>query len=348
MKINWSNWVHPGKIRYAPYEWLCMRLLFGYLMFRCFLHAGYHPFQCWNSPGRGADFMTQPYPRSIAQFMDVTWINQSEHIPMVAGMLGVFLIIYLLGVAPVLSMAGLLFFQVCLGALENSQGNNVWHTTQIVAFAMLGLGGAAFVENLKSLRQGGWAGLRKHWADRYRWLGYALKTPASWWRKGANELEIRQEESRSFSIYIVQQLIAVSYVVAGISKLWISKGLWVIDVQNIGLQFEKNRLLKYYQTLEQPEVVPWATAFVNGHPTLTSWFFSIGLLLELICFVALFNRAFLALFGVGLVVMHLMIAMIMTLVFYYNEAVVGIFFVNVPFWLVWGWQRLTGRRKVAG
>jgi hypothetical protein len=62
--------------------------------------------------------------------------------------------------------------------------------------------------------------------------------------------------------------------------------------------------------------------------------FSIGLLLELFCFIALFNRGLLALFGVGLAVMHLMIAQIMVLKFFYNEWMLAIFFVNVPFWIL--------------
>ena len=340
MKFDWSRWVHPGKIRYAPYEWFFMRLLFGYVMFASFRQSGYHPFKWWSAPGRGADFMTQPYPRSIAQFMDVTWINQPMTVPLVAATLGVLLILYMLGIAPVLSMMGLFFFQVCLGALENSQGNNVWHTSQIVAFTMLGLGGAALAENVRALRQGGFGGLRKHCAERHQWLAYAIKTPASWFRPAATEMESRQEESRSFGIYIVQQLIAVAYIVAGISKLWISKGTWCVDVQNIGLQFQKNQLMKFYQTLQTPDVIPWATDFVNSHPMFTSIFFSIGLVLELVCFIALFNRGIMAIFGVGLVVMHLMIAMIMTLVFFYNEAIVAIFYVNIPFWIVWLRTRL--------
>ncbi len=345
MNINWSRWIHPGKIRYAAYEWFLMRLFFGYVMFTSFRQSGYHPFKPWLAHGRGADFMSAPYPRSIAQFMDVTWINQPENVTAIAITLGVLLLIYLLGIAPVLCMAGLAFFQISLGALENSQGNNVWHTSQIVAFCMLGIGGAAVAENLRALRQDGLTALRALWRERYQWLAFALKTPAVWWRKAVTPMESRQEESRSFTIYITQQLIAVAYIVAGISKLWISKGTWFTDVQNIGLQFEKNRLLKYYQTLEDPDVIPWATAFVNAHPTFTSWFFSIGLLLELFCFIALLNRAFMAAFGVGLVVMHLMIAMIMTLEFYYNEMIATIFLVNLPFWIVWLGQRLQGKSE---
>ena len=39
-------------------------------------------------------------------------------------------------------------------------------------------------------------------------------------------------------------------------------------------------------------------------------------------------------FGIGLIVMHLMIADLMNLHFYYNRMVVLLFYVNVPFWLL--------------
>jgi hypothetical protein len=341
MNINWSRWVHPGKIRYAPYEWFVMRLLLGYVMFSSFKQSGYHPFKPWLSIGRGVDYTTQPYPRSIAQFVDVTWITQPANIPYIAGTLGVLLVIYMLGIAPVLAMGALLAMQVCVGALEHSQGNNTWHSTHLLAFCMIGVLGSALTENLGALKRGGIKGLWAHCAERYQWLAYVLKTPASWWRKASNPMESRQETSRSFTIYIVQQLIAAAYMVAGISKLWISKGMWMIDVQNIGLQFEKSRWQKYYQSLEQPDVVPWAAGFVNSHPIFTSVFFSTGLLLELLCFVALFNRAYLGIFGVSLFLMHLLIQRFMTLNFYYNEWMVIIFFINIPFWVVWGYQRVS-------
>ena len=184
------------------------------------------------------------------------------------------------------------------------------------------------------MRRNGLTGLKDRLIDRWRWPLYLLKNPRAIINPPASPIEEAEEKGRSLSIYLVQQLIATAYVVSGISKLWISKGAWFKDVQFIGLQFDKNRLLKYYQTLQEPDAIRWAADAVNNHPTLASFLFSIGLLLELFCFIALFNRGLLALFGVGLAVMHLMIAQIMVLKFFYNEWMLAIFYVNVPFWIL--------------
>ena len=61
-------------------------------------------------------------------------------------------------------------------------------------------------------------------------------------------------------------------------------------------------------------------------------FFSIGLALELFAFVALFNRGFMALAGIGLMLMHISISQVMNLGFFYNKWMLAIFWVNVPFW----------------
>lgn len=332
MNLRSPNWVQPGKIRYAAYEWLAMRVLFAYAMVESFALSGFAPFSPGAALGRGENFLALPYPRSLANFVDVTWINQPEHIHLVAGSLGVLLVVFVLGIAPAISMLGLLAFQCCLGSLENSQGGNVWHTSQVLALVMLGFAIAAVGENFTAWRQGG---LRALWAERFRWLGYALRTPAAWLRPAVGPLETSVEARRSRTIYLVQQCLAVTYMVAGISKLWISKGRWCVQVQEIWLQFEKNQLLKYYQTLQPtPSFVTWATQAVEAHPTLTSGFFSVGLLLELGCFVALFNRGLMGLLGVALVVMHLLISACMMLDFYWNEWLVVIFFINVPYWLV--------------
>ena len=330
LSAKWSRWMHPGKILYAAYEWWIMRWLLVAILFSSFRLAGYDALHFATTTGRGPDFTTQPKPRGLAQFMDVTWVNHPEHVPQVAFAVLILLVLFGLGLTPVLAAFGLAFLQIMIGTLENSQGNNVWHTSQILVFALLGVGLAGLAEYWQAWRRQE-LGLRL--VSRWRWLGHCLKNPGAIFKPAQSPLESVEEKGRSLAIYLVQQLMATAYVVSAISKLWISKGQWFTDVKFIGLQFEKNRLLKYYQTLEPPAVIPWAADAVNAHPTLACILFSVGLLLELLCFVALFNRTFLALFGIGLLVMHLMIAQLMALEFYYNEWLLAIFYINVPFWL---------------
>ena len=327
---KWSRWVHPGKILYAAYEWWIMRWLMVMTVYGSFKLAGYDALRFATTAGRGPDFTTQPKPRGLAQFMDVTWVNQPEHIPQVAFATLLLLVLFGLGITPVLAAFGLAFLQIMIGTLENSQGNNVWHTSQILVFALLGVGLAGVAEYWQAWRRQE-LGLRLR--SRWRWLAHCLKNPGAIFKRAHTPLEIEEEKGRSLAIYLVQQLMATAYVVSAISKLWISKGQWFTDVRFIGLQFEKNRLLKYYQTLEPPAVIPWAADAVNAHPFLTCILFSVGLFLELLCFLALFNRSLLAVYGIGLLVMHLMIAQLMALEFYYNEWLLAIFYINVPFWL---------------
>jgi hypothetical protein len=333
---RWSRWIHPGKILYTGIEWTIMRILFAIVLFASFRLAGYHAFNWSGSPGRGPDFFSTPKPRGIAQFMDVTWINHAEHIPQVAMALGILLILFVLGVAPILSAAGLLLLQTVLGTLENSQGNNIWHTSQILAYGLLGLLIASIANCVSICRKEGW---KSYLSIRWQWPLHVLKNPAALFRHGSDAVEAREEKSRSLSIYLVQQLMATGYVVSGISKLWISKGTWFSDVQNIALQFEKTRLQRYYETLQEPQVWPGAADAVNQFPLMASFLFSIGLFLELFAFVALFNRLFLALFGIGIMVMHLMIAKVMLLEFDYNEWMLVIFYINIPFWLLYAARR---------
>lgn len=341
---RWKRWIHPGKIPYTSFEWLVMRLLFAYLLFLSFRYAGYDALNWATSPGRGADFMTQPKPRGIAQFVDVTWVNQAANIPKVASAVGILLFLFVLGLTPVIASLGLAYIHIVIGTLENSQGNNVWHTSQILVFGLLGIGIAGIVGYVRAIWTKGLGGLVERIGDRLRWPVHVLKNPASLFRRATEPREISEETSRSETIYFVQQLMATAYVVSGISKLWISKGQWFTDVQFIGLQFDKNRLLKYYQTLQEPNVVHWAADAVNAHPVAASFFFSIGLILEVACFVALFNRSLLAIFGIGLIAMHLLIAQIMALDFYFNECMLAIFYVNVPFWLMLAFRKV---KKVA-
>ena len=329
---RFPQWVQPGRILYAAYEWWIMRWLLAAAVYSSFRLAGYDALHVASSTGRGADFMTQPKPRGLAQFMDVTWINQPEHIPQVALSVGILLVLLAFGLAPTLAALGLAFLQTMVGTLENSQGNNVWHTSQILVFALLGVAIAGGADAVQAWRRGE---LRQRLGQRWQWLGKLWKAPQCAWQKATEPLELAEERARSLTIYLVQQLMATAYVVSGISKLWISHGQWFTDVRFIGLQFEKNRLLKYYQTLEPPPVIPWAAELVNAHPALTCGFFSVGLLLEVFCFIALFNRGLLAGFGLGLIAMHLLIAQLMALEFHYNEWLLAIFYINVPFWLMW-------------
>ena len=113
------------------------------------------------------------------------------------------------------------------------------------------------------------------------------------------------------------------------------------NVPNIALQFEKNRQMAFYNYLETPEREPGLemAEFVMANPGTASFLFGIGLFLELFAVIAIAGRAWALLFGVGLIALHSMVSELMKLGFAFNKQLLFIFFVNLPFWAWWAWQK---------
>ncbi|MBP7949883.1 MAG: hypothetical protein KA004_09530 [Verrucomicrobiales bacterium] len=331
---GWTFFYRPGKAVYSELEWIVMRLILAWVVFSSFQAAGYDALNWSGSVGRG--FHGVSTPRGIAQFVDVTWISHPANAPMIAGTVAVSLALLVLGTLPLLSSLVLFVLHVYVGTLENSQGHNVYHTSQIVCFGLLGIILGSVYDLAQTVRRHGIRGWLRMSTLRWQWLPHLTRHPAALVRRGANHLEQTLEQGRSRTIFTVQQLIATAYVVSGISKMWITSGGWMSEVKNIGIQFVKNQRNEYYETLAPPPTVPWAVDFALHHPTVASGFFSIGLWLEILCFAALLNRACLAIFGIALILMHHFIAQFMALYFAYNQWLLLAFFVNVPFWLIRG------------
>jgi hypothetical protein len=70
------------------------------------------------------------------------------------------------------------------------------------------------------------------------------------------------------------------------------------------------------------------------------FFLALGYYIELLAFLALFNRKAALIMGLGLMSLHAFIFLIMNLPFYYFEAVDFLFFVNLPYWI---WRMAGGR-----
>jgi hypothetical protein len=336
MKALISKFWQPGRAVYSAAEYFIMRVLFAWVLFGSFRLAGYNAFDWFASKGRGPFQPTEP--RSIAQFMDVTWIIDPAWIPWFAAMVCGGLVLLILGVMPVLSAGLLLFLHMNIGALENSTGKKVDHASQLLCFVLLAILLAGIYDYVQALRHSGRAGLVEVLKSRWSWLAYLLRHPGCWIRRAGNHVEILAERSRSRAVYTVQQLIAAGYVVSGISKLWISKGKWIQESENIHLQFLKNQKYEYYETLNPNVATPWAIDFVMNYPVLAKCVLACGLLLEVFCFVALANRVSLLVFGISLILMHHMIAQLMSLFFDFNIWCLWIWYVNVPFCLIWLWK----------
>jgi hypothetical protein len=254
----------------------------------------------------------QPQPQGIAVFVDTTWIGAEAAMPWVRGFFYAALGLYLVGFLPFVATSVLLVIHLTIGALENSQGGT-HHTTQIVGFVLVG----QFLAHL-------YFKVRR------------LITRESVW----------QNAPASMQVYLSQQLIAAAYVVAGLTKLIRSEGRWLADVGNLPMQIEKGIDKTYYDTLQRPAegMVPWMVHLMEDWPLLARVMLGTGWFLELFAFLALWNRWTLAIFGVGLILMHETISAAMGLGFAYNKAVLLVFFVNLPYWAIAA-VRLAGKRK---
>ena len=294
-----------GKISYAGWEWLAMRVLFAPLIWL----ATWKTFRVGHLNIRDAYEIEKA--NGLPALIDLTWLGQPVPTSIAAILMAVLLAAYLWGRWMLPVTGGLLLIHSAVGGIEASPVGS-HHATQIVGLVLVG--------------QFAW----------YLWAAI---------RKGKTRLD-----SASGAIFWSQQLICAGYVVSAISK-WINSGgglipgaNWIAQVPNIPVQFEKNQLQAFYDHLELPanaELNNWTIQTVIEHPILAMTVFGTAFYLEFFAFLALWNRGIGAIYGLALVAMHLGIAKVMHLPFYYFEATVLIFFVNFPFWLavVGGWMR---------
>ena len=296
----------PVREKFLRYEWLWMRVIFAFL---CVYHSSHHRF----IPGSGfkktygLTVDSQTFPVGLAQFFDLTWAASPFFAERAPYIFYAALALYLWGKFPAVSTGILLFFFTIYGTLENSQGA-IHHTVQIIGYALFGqLLYFIFV--------------RKKSAP----TGDQLPGPAQ----------------------ASVQAVAAAYVVSALSKLIRSGFGWVNEIPNVSLQLEKNRLAEYYNTLVEPPEV--ASSFIanllNGFPLLGQAFFGTGLILELTAFVAIFGRRWALAWGLGLWGLHVGITEMMHLGFFYNKAILFVFFINPPFWIYLGITKLIERRK---
>ena len=311
-----------GRIPWMAWEWWIMRAGLGIVFFPAVDFPA-----TWDS---------QPEPVGIAQFMDLTWLHGASWL---SPLLMVALVFYILGVFPLLSTGILMATQVMVTTLGTSQGGGggAHHTSHIIAITLLAQCLGILYHYIQSWRSGC---LREAWRAQWQWLPHLSRTPAAASRTdSASTVERHAFSLRKYQIDVMLQATAAAYVVSGISKLIRSKGQWVSEVVHIPLQFEKNRLNRIADIADpaagaSADLAESAAEWVAAHPGIAAAFFSIGLFLELFAFLGLWNRRTLAVFGIGLFVMHTSISVLMSLGFYFNKWALVLLWVNIPFWIM--------------
>ena len=142
--------------------------------------------------------------------------------------------------------------------------------------------------------------------------------------------------SHQWRIQYTVQIISAVYFLAAVAKLRISGIGWVNAGPLFSLQVIKNFSLSFYNSGEVSVMERgWLIANTLLHNKLiTKIFLSASLFLELFCFLAAFNYRLKIIFGTGLLLMHVGIALIMGIGVSVIAFPMTIFFIN-PLWIVY-------------
>jgi hypothetical protein len=234
--------------------------------------------------------------------------------PLLKMAFAVALVLFCLGVSPVVSTGYVLFIVVAVGSLRNSQGN-IHHGTQIVSMAMLG-----------------------HWLG-YVWSAISQRD----WKAAAVFGGLKAERT---SFFAAGQLVASAYVVAGVTKLLRSGPGWVWDSPNIAIQILKIGHQHYYGDGTTAPLLhaQRVSEHILEHPHLARMMLGGGLVVEFVAFLALYNRKMGFVVGISLVVMHAFIGYLMQLTFPLNTWIVLFYFVPLPFVLSCRWAGMRGKK----
>ena len=270
------RWWQPGPFEYSSSTMLLMRLGFAMLIF-------------WSTEWGTGKLTTQDNPNGIAHFVDLTWLG---HHPPGWGIKGLCiggLLMYVVGFLPVLGLLPMLFFSICIGTLNLSQGE-IQHSWQLVT--LIGL--AQFAA--------------------YAALGRAALRPS------------RDVQRLAASWGTVT--IAGGYVTCGLVKMVATKGLWIWKTPLLSVQLLKSNWAAYYNWLKKPpHWLEQFTQFLVDHPWFTRAFFGTGLVLELFAFTVLISRRWAFWFGLALVSLHVGISFVMGLKFPEHNAAIAIFLI---------------------
>ena len=247
-------------------------------------------------------FLGQPKPNGAARLFDLRLFGRAEMLDSLQWLIWLPLAVYAAGYLPALAILSLLVVTVGRGALNNSQGA-IDHSVQIVSLILVAQLVCHIVDGIRQSK----AGRRRAWL--------APEPPQF-----------------NLAVHFSKVTLAAGYVVSGVTKLLHSDFLWIAKAPLLAVQILKANLRDYSDTLERQtdffsSRVP---QLIVEFPNLARAFFGCGLVLELVCFLALRGRRWAFATGGSLILMHLLISRIMALDFWIHVFCVAIFFVNLP------------------
>ena len=242
-------------------------------------------------------FHDQPHPVGLARFFDLTWLSDPEKLSAYRGLLYLLLLVYASGwllpiVLPLLAVAYSLMF-----TLYNSQGYT-HHGYQIIGLTLL--------------------------VQAVTVVYYAVL-------KG---LRLQPPDALLNSWLLVQSQVVVTgtYLVSFLTKLFATGGMWFWNAHYIALDMIKTQRQHYFSRFNPADLGdPPEAIWLLEHPWMARGLFASGVVLEAIAFFALASRRLGFVIGVGLILMHRSVSMLMGLRFQNNEMLSAIFLIGVPY-----------------
>jgi hypothetical protein len=252
-----------------------------------------------------------PSPNGIAGLLNLRFLLDPQVYAACRVLLVAALVLYVLRLMVWLALPVALFVNVTANAVANSQGA-IQHAHQIVSLVLLAQTAAYFYGR---------------WLRRGVEVGTLLEDRQIWWS---------------------QQTIVAIYLVAGITKLIITKGLWIFQARMISVSMAKAAYQSFYNRLDPAELEQnLAMAnFAARHGWIVALIAGCGLALELGSPVMLLNRRMAALLGCALLAFHLGLDRTMRLSFVFNQWLLIIYMINIPYWIVVGTRRIVGPRPI--
>ncbi|MEI6535426.1 MAG: hypothetical protein WCN98_08815, partial [Verrucomicrobiaceae bacterium] len=145
-------------------------------------------------------------------------------------------------------------------------------------------------------------------------------------------------------------LIAGTYFVSVITKLLVSKGMWVWKANFFALDMIKTERQTWLNRVDHPwPGIPPTALWMLDHPWTARIVFGSGIVMEALCILAIGNRTLGFLIGISLIIMHRSIDQLMGgVAFQYNELLDFTFFVGVPFGIAWVLEKTLGKNARRG
>lgn len=246
-----------------------------------------------------------PAPNGLARVIDLSFLLQPTTFTACRYLLYGALVLYVLRLGWSFVLPYITLLSVAAGSIFNSQGG-ISHHLQIVSLVLLAQTAAHCLP-------------QKPGAP-------SLNDPS----RGENRM-----------VQWSLQAIAATYFASALTKLLHTSGMWILRSPLIAVQMIKADDQNFYDTLN-PAVAGSGLAvagWIVQHPLLTGAIMTTGLLFELTSPLLLLGRGWALFYGIGLLAFHQTIDRVMNLPFIYNQYLVLIFLLNVPFWLAWGTRR---------